>query len=33
MGLLGTNHNLYKEAVDAGRLTEDLNMKVDTDND
>jgi len=29
MGLLGTNHNLYKEAVDAGRLTEDLNMKVD----
>ena len=32
MGLLGTNHDLYKEAADAGRLTEDLNMKVDTDN-
>ena len=29
MGLLGTNHDLYKEAADAGRLTEDLNMKVD----
>ena len=33
MGLLGTNHDLYKEAADAGRLTEDLNMKVDTVND
>ena len=32
MGLLGTNHDLYKEAADAGRLTEDLNMKVDTVN-
>ena len=29
MSLLGTNHDLYKEAADAGRLTEDLNMKVD----
>ena len=29
MGLLGTNHDLYKEAANAGRLTEDLNMKVD----
>ena len=33
MGLLGNNHDLYKEAADAGRLTEDLNMKVDTVND
>ena len=33
MGLLGTNHDLYKEAADAGRLTEDLNMKVDTVDD
>lgn len=29
IGLLGTNQDLYKEAADAGRLTEDLNMKVD----
>ena len=33
IGLLGNNHDLYKEAADAGRLTEDLNMKVDTVND
>ena len=33
MGLLGTNHDLYKDAADAGRLTEDLNMKVDTVDD
>ena len=28
MSLLGTNQDLYKEAVDGGRVTEDLNMKV-----
>ena len=33
IGLLGTNQDLYKEAADAGRLTEDLNMKVDIDSD
>ena len=33
IGLLGSNQDLYKEAADAGRLTEDLNMKVDIDSD
>ena len=28
MFLLGTSGDLYQEAVDNGRLTEDLNMKV-----
>ena len=28
MSLLGTNQDLYKEAVDGGRVTEDLSMKV-----
>ena len=27
--MLGTNQDLYKEAADAGRVTADLNMKVD----
>ena len=29
ISLLGTNQDLYKEAADAGRVTADLNMKVD----
>ena len=28
MFLLGTGTDLYQEALDSGRLTEDLNMKV-----
>jgi len=28
MGLLGTGQDLYREALDSGRVTEDLNMKV-----
>ena len=31
--MLGTNQDLYKEAADAGRLQEDLNMKVDIHSD
>merc|ERR1712025_12681 len=27
-GLLGTGQDLYREALDSGRVTEDLNMKV-----
>ena len=28
MSLLGTGQDLYREALDSGRITEDLNMKV-----